>query len=151
VPNLLLQIQTTLTRKVASSVEQITRTFQRDSLFESLMTTLSPLSPSIRCQTKLKVSIKRYHAVALWKWNAGQDEVCGICQSPFEGVAPGVKYPGDECPVVWGKCGHSFHLQCISTWLGTNRNSCPICRREWEFADEKEVIGDDDEDDDTNN
>jgi hypothetical protein len=38
--------------------------------------------------------------------NAGSDdEVCGICQSAFEGVAPGVKYPGDECPVVFGKCG----------------------------------------------
>jgi hypothetical protein len=34
---------------------------------------------------------------------------------------------------VWGKCAHSFHLLCISTWLQT-KNSCPICRRNWEFA-----------------
>ena len=86
-------------------------------------------------KSRLKVKILRYHAVAKWTWNAGsEDEVCGICQSAFEGVAPGVKYPGDECPVVFGKCGHAFHLQCVSTWLNSSRNTCPMCRREWEFG-----------------
>ena len=83
--------------------------------------------------SRLRVRLRRFHAVAKWSWNAN-DDVCGICQSEFEGVAPGVKYPGDECPVVWGKCGHAFHLQCVSTWLNSNRNSCPICRSEWEFG-----------------
>lgn len=101
---------------------------------------------------KIKVTIKRFHGVAKWTWNAGDgDEVCGICQSAFEGVAPGVKYPGDECPVVWGKCGHSFHLQCVSTWLSSSRSTCPICRREWEFGAEKEVgEGKDDDANDDN-
>lgn len=83
--------------------------------------------------TRLRVRLKRFHAVASWTWNAN-DDVCGICQSAFEGTAPNVKYPGDECPVVWGKCGHAFHLQCVSTWLNSNRNTCPICRSEWEFG-----------------
>jgi len=90
---------------------------------------------------KIKVKIKRFHAVAHWTWNCGGDDdedVCGICQGEFEGVAPGVKYPGDECPVVWGKCGHAFHLQCISTWLGGN-STCPMCRSEWEFGAERSV------------
>jgi anaphase-promoting complex subunit 11 len=83
----------------------------------------------------IKVRLKRFHAVAAWSWNAN-DHVCGICQSPFEGVCPGVKYPGEDCPVVWGKCGHAFHLQCVSKWLGqaASKNSCPICRQEWEFG-----------------
>ena len=85
---------------------------------------------------KLKVKIKRWHGVAKWSWGCGEGEVCGICQSAFEGVAPGAKFPGDECPVVWGVCGHSFHLQCVSTWL-QGRNTCPICRREWEFGAER--------------
>lgn len=84
---------------------------------------------------RVQVRLKRFHAVAAWSWNAN-DHVCGICQSPFEGVCPGVKYPGEDCPVVWGKCGHAFHLQCVSKWLGqaASKNSCPICRQEWEFG-----------------
>jgi anaphase-promoting complex subunit 11 len=85
--------------------------------------------------SRLRVRVKRFHAVARWTWNAGsEDEVCGICQSAFEGVAPGIKYPGDECPVVFGKCGHAFHLQCVATWLNSSRQTCPICRADWEYG-----------------
>lgn len=31
------------------------------------------------------------------------------------------------------QCTHYFHLMCITTWLH-NKNSCPVCRRKWEFA-----------------
>ena len=80
------------------------------------------------------------------------------------------RYPGDNCPVVWGKCAHAFHLpvrhaepsmtivavrlstvrltlqptksvfnQCITRWLQNNQ-TCPICRRDWEFASSEQVI-----------
>jgi anaphase-promoting complex subunit 11 len=86
-------------------------------------------------RVKLKVRLKRFHAVAAWSWNAS-DDVCAVCQTEFEGTAPGVKYPGEDCPVVWGRCGHAFHLQCVSKWLGqaSSKNSCPNCRQEWEFG-----------------
>lgn len=92
---------------------------------------------------QLKVRIKRFHGVAFWTWGANtKDDVCSICQNAFEGVCPGVKFPGEDCPVVWGKCQHAFHLQCINTWLtsanttanATVKSSCPICRQEWEFS-----------------
>ena len=88
-------------------------------------------------KTRLRVRIKKFHAVAQWSWNVGNgsdDEVCGICQSAFEGCPPGVKFPGDESPVVFGTCGHAFHLQCIATWLGSNKQTCPICRADWEYG-----------------
>ena len=78
----------------------------------------------VKPKPRLKVRIKRFHGVAKWTWNAGsEDEVCGICQSAYEGVAPGVKYPGDECPVVYGKCGHAYVMSlssplcCLDTYL----------------------------------
>jgi anaphase-promoting complex subunit 11 len=90
-------------------------------------------TPQEKRGSRIRVTFKKYHAVARWSWGTAQDDVCGICQMPFEGCAPGVKYPGDECPVVWGKCKHAFHLQCVSTWLGSGKSTCPICRAEWEF------------------
>mmetsp|Transcript_886 Transcript_886/g.1728 ORF Transcript_886/g.1728 Transcript_886/m.1728 type:complete len:155 (-) Transcript_886:68-532(-) len=106
-------------------------------------------------ETKLKIKIKRYHGVAKWTWGVSgfnndddddEDEVCIVCQSAFEGCAPGVKYPGDESPVVFGKCKHAFHLQCVSTWLqsqNSNNPTCPTCRQEWEFGAERTVVDDD--------
>eukprot|EP01024_Parvocaulis_polyphysoides_P051812 TRINITY_DN5108_c0_g2_i2.p3 TRINITY_DN5108_c0_g2~~TRINITY_DN5108_c0_g2_i2.p3 ORF type:complete len:130 (+),score=11.68 TRINITY_DN5108_c0_g2_i2:32-391(+) len=81
------------------------------------------------------VKIKRWHAVGKWCWDTN-DSICGICHSPFDGCAPECKYPGDDCPVVWGQCGHAFHLQCIQAWLNnssTQEHSCPLCRRPWEY------------------
>ena len=97
----------------------------------AIVTTSTTSLPSRR----LKVNIRRLHGVAHWSWNAN-DDVCGICQFAFEGTAPGVKYPGEDCPVVWGKCAHAYHLQCVSKWLSqaSSKNSCPICRQEWEFG-----------------
>eukprot|EP00573_Skeletonema_grethae_P002079 CAMPEP_0201686810 /NCGR_PEP_ID=MMETSP0578-20130828/1116_1 /ASSEMBLY_ACC=CAM_ASM_000663 /TAXON_ID=267565 /ORGANISM="Skeletonema grethea, Strain CCMP 1804" /LENGTH=153 /DNA_ID=CAMNT_0048170909 /DNA_START=250 /DNA_END=711 /DNA_ORIENTATION=- len=111
-------------------------------------------SSAAATETKLKIKIKRYHGVAKWTWGVSgfnndddddEDEVCIICQTAFEGCAPGVKYPGDESPVVFGKCKHAFHLQCVSTWLqsqNSNNPTCPTCRQEWEFGAERTVDDD---------
>jgi anaphase-promoting complex subunit 11 len=89
-----------------------------------------------------EVRVKQWHAVGAWTWGAGDaDDVCGICRNPYDGCPPDAKYPGDDSPVVWGTCGHAFHLQCVTKWLAAqaaNEQRCPICRRPWEFksADE---------------
>jgi anaphase-promoting complex subunit 11 len=57
-----------------------------------------------------KVEINKWHAVGVWTWEAG-DDMCGICRNPFDGCPPESKFPGDDSPVVWGTCGHAFHLQ----------------------------------------
>ena len=41
-------------------------------------------------RASMKCKIKKWHAVALWTWNL-DDDVCGICQIPFDGAAPGYK------------------------------------------------------------
>jgi len=32
------------------------------------------------------------------------------------------------------KIGHAFHLQCVATWLNSSRQTCPICRADWEYG-----------------
>ncbi len=57
---------------------------------------------------------------------------------PYEACCPGVKYPGDDCPPVWGKCGHALHMQCIMKWLDSQQNvkqECPMCRQAWTFRE----------------
>ena len=102
---------------------------------EKSETTMTATSQPQAPKTRIKVRIRRFHGVAQWSWNAN-DDVCGICQAAFEGTAPGVKYPGEDCPVVWGRCQHAFHLQCVSKWLqqASSKQSCPICRQPWEFG-----------------
>ena len=78
----------------------------------------------------MKIKIKTYTAVASWRWDVPEDEVCGICRVQFDGTCPNCRFPGDDCslrtytcrcsPVckqamltvrtVVGKCGHSFHM-----------------------------------------
>lgn len=84
------------------------------------------------------ISIKRWHAVGAWTWNAG-DDVCGICRMPFDGCPPDGKFPGDDSPVVWGVCHHAFHIQCIQKWLASSAEQrCPMCRRAWEYKSASE-------------
>jgi anaphase-promoting complex subunit 11 len=45
----------------------------------------------------MKVKIKKWNAVATWRWDIPEDDVCGICQVDFDGTCPACKYPGDDC------------------------------------------------------
>ena len=84
---------------------------------------------------KCRVRIDSWKPVAKWTWNIENEDVCGICHNPFEMAAPGTKFPGDDSPIVIGRCGHAFHIQCIMKWLSQEsaENSCPICRQYFDF------------------
>jgi len=82
-------------------------------------------------KSRLKVTIKSWNGVAVWKWLAKDDD-CGICRFPFHGCCTDCKFAGDDCPLVWGECTHCFHLHCIMKWLQTNQQ-CPMCRKEWKY------------------
>jgi anaphase-promoting complex subunit 11 len=45
----------------------------------------------------MKVTIRKWNAVATWRWDIPEDDVCGICQVHFDGTCPSCKYPGDDC------------------------------------------------------
>lgn len=113
------------------------------------MRSLTPSLPLSPCPEKgdadFTVEITHWHGVASWTWGAG-DDVCGICRAPYDGAPPEAKGPGDDAPVVWGACGHAFHVQCIQRWLGAQAEPrCPFCRRVWEFKAAEEVGGGEEE------
>jgi hypothetical protein len=37
--------------------------------------------------------------------------------------------------------GHAFHLQCVATWLNSNKQTCPICRADWEYGNSGDQQG----------
>ncbi|CAJ0919743.1 unnamed protein product, partial [Mesorhabditis belari] len=84
-------------------------------------------------KTRLGIKIKALHVAAEWKWTAGGDDTCGICQMPFEACCVSCRTPGDDCPLVVGICRHPFHEHCIKKWISGNapRAQCPMCRQEW--------------------
>ncbi|KAI2638534.1 anaphase-promoting complex subunit 11 RING-H2 finger-domain-containing protein [Xylaria nigripes] len=109
----------------------------------------------------MKVKITKWNAVATWRWDLPEDDVCGICQVHFDGTCPTCKYPGDDCSlcmfsyqapvnnvmvidayfvvsiliVVSGKCGHNFHMHCIMEWIKQDsaKGQCPMCRQKFEW------------------
>ncbi|XP_062548418.1 anaphase-promoting complex subunit 11 [Armigeres subalbatus] len=85
--------------------------------------------------SRMKVTVKSWMGVAVWKWLANDDN-CGICRMAFEGCCPDCSLPGDDCPLVWGSCSHCFHMHCIVKWLNSQANQqCPMCRQTWKFND----------------
>ncbi|POS70521.1 RING finger domain-containing protein [Diaporthe helianthi] len=79
----------------------------------------------------MKVKIKKWSAVATWRWDIPEDDVCGICQIHFDGSCPSCRFPGDDCELLSGKCGHNFHKHCITQWIRQEsaRGQCPMCRQ----------------------
>ncbi|RDA95498.1 hypothetical protein CP533_5453 [Ophiocordyceps camponoti-saundersi (nom. inval.)] len=91
----------------------------------------------------MKVTITEWNAVATWRWDIPEDDVCGICQVHFDGTCPSCKYPGDDCSLLSGKCGHNFHMHCIMEWIKQDsaRGQCPMCRQPFEWVDQANEAG----------
>ncbi|TID13427.1 zinc ion binding [Venturia nashicola] len=81
----------------------------------------------------MKVTIKQWNAVAAWRWDMPEDDVCGICRSPYDSTCSKCRFPGDECPLLIGECNHSFHMHCIIAWVQQEQSQerCPMCRSVW--------------------
>ncbi|KAF8318778.1 RING/U-box [Clavulina sp. PMI_390] len=98
----------------------------------------------------MKVTVNRWNAVAHWRWDVGQEneaeidedseeDLCGICRVAYDGCCPTCKVPGDDCPLIWGKCSHVFHMHCLLKWINTpsSKQQCPMDRQPWETAEGK--------------
>ncbi|KIW01549.1 uncharacterized protein PV09_07027 [Verruconis gallopava] len=84
-----------------------------------------------RHRAPMKVKIKTWNAVAAWRWDMPDEDVCGICRNPYDSTCSKCKFPGDECPLLMGECSHSFHMHCIIAWVAQEQSQekCPMCRQ----------------------
>lgn len=69
----------------------------------SLKTHKDPSVHESIVSSKMKVKITKWNAVATWRWDIPDDDVCGICQVHFDGTCPTCKYPGDDCSLCKNK------------------------------------------------
>lgn len=84
---------------------------------------------------KPKVVVKKWNAVAVWKYS-GDSDTCAICHNLL--MIPCITctaepHNADSCNVSFGACGHSYHFHCITRWLKT-RSTCPLDDQEWTFS-----------------
>ena len=81
-----------------------------------------------------EVTVKNWHAVANWTWDAG-DDVCGICRMPFDGCAPlssATICTIDTCVVHGNSANAGFHvvIQCETPVPGLSGcHAAPVCCR----------------------
>ncbi|KPI39807.1 Anaphase-promoting complex subunit 11 [Cyphellophora attinorum] len=90
----------------------------------------------------MKVSLLSTNLIATWSWQLptpDADDLCGICRVAFDGTCPTCRQPGDPCPLLIGKCQHSFHMHCLIMWVQqeSSRGLCPMCRRKFEWRKEE--------------
>lgn len=100
----------------------------------------------------MQIELKEVHAVYSWSWDIPRvtdtqegsivahdddEDVCGICRASYHAPCPNCKYPGESCAIVVGKCGHNFHVHCISRWIdtSTSKGLCPMCRQKFELRE----------------
>ncbi len=83
----------------------------------------------------MKITVKSYHAVAVWRWNTGDDQ-CAICYNPFDMCCETCTVPGESCPPAWGECTHHFHMHCITRWLSADNRNCPMCRQPFKLRED---------------
>lgn len=75
----------------------------------------------------MKVKIKKWDAVATWRWDLPEDDVCGICQAHFDGTCPTCKYPGDDCSLRKFAFVYWPSSACLFAFSMADFKSIPKC------------------------
>lgn len=100
------------------------RYFQSGDAYEFLLHISSLIGSVRQSGVPIQSIAERLPAVEYRKLlsNTGDAEVaekCSVCLEQFE----------DSDLVRPLACSHTFHTECIDTWLSKHVNSCPLCRR----------------------
>lgn len=83
----------------------------------------------------LKFKINKITLLSTWCHNLQNNTDCTICRTNLN--CNSIYAKDKESIVVSGMCGHSFHNECIESWLnptnGFSNKQCPICSTKWVY------------------
>ena len=84
-----------------------------------------------------KFKINKITLLSTWCYNLQNNTDCTICRNNLNYNSIYAEDKGIDSCVVSGMCGHSFHNECIVSWLKPNNNflnnHCPICSTKWVY------------------
>ena len=68
-----------------------------------------------------------------WEWKLPYGNSCAICRNSVMELSAKTNDRTVCAPVV-GVCGHTFHKDCITSWINTRHNTkCPVCKQNWQI------------------
>ncbi|KAH6777388.1 RING/U-box superfamily protein [Perilla frutescens var. hirtella] len=67
----------------------------------------------------LDLPVTPFHDLQCINGHAEEDDMCSICL---------VEFHKQDLVNKLGRCGHTFHVECMDKWLETCRFTCPLCR-----------------------
>ena len=92
---------------------------------------------------QVSLIVKKITPVGVWKFSREVNEQCPICQQDLTQRCLECQVDDTkQCGLSSGRCGHMFHICCISGWAtrennGTGKAKCPYCFNDWELYKEE--------------
>ncbi len=78
----------------------------------------------------MSFTIKKAKLLNSWCYNLETNKDCPICRIDLNLNSIYAQETNIDSVVVSGMCNHSFHSECISSWVKINQH-CPICFVKW--------------------
>ncbi len=79
---------------------------------------------------KSKFEIINIKILSVWCYDLKSNHDCTICRCNLNCNSIYAIENGTESKITTGICSHTFHTECISSWIKIN-NVCPICFVTW--------------------
>lgn len=80
---------------------------------------------------KSKFTINNINIIGTYGYNLPNNTDCTICRCSLNDPSLYNQEKGIDSVVSIGVCGHSFHQECLYTWITARNNHCPLCSEKW--------------------
>jgi hypothetical protein len=80
-----------------------------------------------------EIQVNYIYMVTSWGYKLPSNTDCTICRYSLNTHSLYNQDKGIDSIISEGACGHSFHFECIKSWVDKNKH-CPICSAPWIFS-----------------